>query len=144
MCKMGQSGPKTANNTTNLIGQEPLIFKQLLLTHLWSLQKMHWNTFLCVVNLSLFVPDTLEIECSLKTKLMFGIFWRWSYSQCNFRMADGEVDRLLWAPESILTCPGTLLPLNNLEMPAASLVPQHLLRPPLKFACTHMSFFSLV
>ena len=56
-------------------------------------------------------------------------------------MAEGEVDRLLWAPESILTCPGTLLPLNNLEMPAASLVPQHLLRPPLKFACTHMSFF---
>ena len=69
MCKMGQSGPKTANKTTNLIGQEPLIFKHLLLTHLWSLQKMHWNTFLCVVNLSLFVPDTLEIEHSLKTNV---------------------------------------------------------------------------
>ena len=71
MCEMGQSGPKTANNTTNLIGQEPLIFKHLLLTPLWSLQKMHWNTFLCVVNLSLFVPDddTLEIKFSLKTNV---------------------------------------------------------------------------
>ena len=69
MYQMGQSGPKTANKTTNLIGQEPLIFKQLLLTHLWSLQKMHWNSFLCVVNLSLFAPDTLEIERSLKTNV---------------------------------------------------------------------------
>ena len=58
-------------------------------------------------------------------------------------MAEGEVDLLLWAPESILTCPGTLLHLNNLEMPATSPVPQNLLRTPLKFAFTHMIFFSL-
>ena len=57
-------------------------------------------------------------------------------------MAEGEVDHLQWAPESILTCPGTLLHLNNLEMLATSPVPQNLLRTPLKFAFTHM-FFSL-